>query len=318
METPAIWTSNLTKQFDSHTAVSQVNLTIHPGEVYGLIGPNGAGKTTLLRMLATAEEPTTGEIQIFGEPLHRDRDNPAAKRRLGFLPDDFPLYDDLSVWDYLDYFARLYFLTEPRRSQRLHEVLELVQLTEKRDSLISTLSRGMRQRLSLARTVIYEPSLLLLDEPVSGLDPIARIQFRDAVRSLQISGMTIIISSHILSDLDELCTAIGIMQQGQLVESSSLTDLYQRLSDQQILIQALEGAEAIQQQLQRSPYAQQITGIEPLRDQRTVAMKFSGTQEEAAALLRSLIQANLSITQFQPSQEDLESIFLKLGYRQTA
>lgn len=315
MEPLAVQTQNLLKQFDSHTAVNQVDLAIAPGEVYGLIGPNGAGKTTLLRMLATAEEPTAGEISIYGETLRRDSANPEAKRRIGFLPDDFPLYNDLSVWDYLDYFARLYFLTEPKRSQRLNQVLDLVQLQEKRDAIISTLSRGMQQRLSLARTVIYEPSLLLLDEPVSGLDPIARIQFRDAIRSLQATGMTVVISSHILSDLDELCTSIGIMQQGALVESSRLTDLYQRLSSQQILIQALEGAGPLQAQLEG---AEHVESLEPLKDGKTVVVKFVGSQAEAAGLLRSLIQANLSITQFQPTQDDLESIFLKLDYRQTS
>ncbi len=315
MDTLAIQTENLIKQFDSHTAVNQVNLTVAPGEVYGLIGPNGAGKTTLLRMLSTAEEPTAGEIAIYGETLRRDSDNPQAKRRIGFLPDDFPLYNDLSVWDYLDYFARLYFLTEPKRTQRLNAVLELVQLTDKRNATISTLSRGMQQRLGLARTVVYEPSLLLLDEPVSGLDPIARIQFRDAIRALQAQGMTVVISSHILSDLDELCTSIGIMQQGQLVESSRLEDLYERLSSQQILIHALEGVEALKAELDVAPH---VGEVELMPGQEQVRVKFAGSQEDAARLLQSLVYAGLSVTQFQPTQDDLESIFLKLDYRQTS
>jgi ABC-2 type transport system ATP-binding protein len=218
----AIYTRGLTKQFDRHIAVHDVDLQVETGEVYGLIGPNGAGKTTLIRMLAAAEEPTTGEIYINGDRLLRDESNPKLKRRLGYLPDDFPLYDDLTVWDYLDYFARLYRLREPRRTQRLREVLELIQLTNKRNSLISTLSRGMKQRLSLARTIIHEPILLLLDEPVSGLDPIARMQFREIIKTLQEAGMTILISSHVLSDLAELCTSVGIMELGYLVESASL------------------------------------------------------------------------------------------------
>jgi ABC-2 type transport system ATP-binding protein len=221
----AIATRGLTKQFERQIAVNDVDLQVQAGEVYGLIGPNGAGKTTLMRMLATAEEPTVGEIYINGEPLVRDRDNPNLKRQLGYLPDDFPLYDDLTVWDYLDYFARLYRLTEPKRSRRLKAVLELVQITHKRQSLIATLSRGMKQRLSLARTIIHEPVLLLLDEPVSGLDPIARVQFREIIKVLQAAGMTILISSHVLSDLEELCTSVGIMELGFLVESASLKNL---------------------------------------------------------------------------------------------
>ena len=231
----AISTHGLTKQFDRHIAVRDLDLQVAAGEVYGLIGPNGAGKTTLIRMLATAEEPTVGEIYINGDRLLRGQDNPNLKRQIGYLPDDFPLYDDLSVWDYLDYFARLYRLTEPHRSRRLREVLELVQLTQKRNSPIATLSRGMKQRLSLARTIIHDPALLLLDEPVSGLDPIARMQFRDIVRTLREAGMTILISSHVLSDLEELCTSVGIMELGFLVESASLADLRQRLSQQQII-----------------------------------------------------------------------------------
>ncbi|MGL4498182.1 MAG: ABC transporter ATP-binding protein, partial [Planktothrix sp.] len=186
----AIQTRGLTKRFERYLAVNDLDLQIPMGEVYGLIGPNGAGKTTLLRMLATIEEPTKGEIYINGEAVSRDHTNPKIKQRLGYLPDDFPLYDDLSVWDYLDYFARLYYLREPRRTQRIYEVLEIVQLTQKRDRLISTLSRGMKQRLSLGRTIIHEPLLLFLDEPVSGLDPIARMQFREIIKSLHEAGMT--------------------------------------------------------------------------------------------------------------------------------
>ena len=154
---------NLTKNFGGLRANANISFSLEKGELLGLIGPNGAGKTTLLRMLATAEEPTTGEIYISGERLMREGTNQIVKQRLGYLPDDFPVYEELTVWDYLDYFARLYNLRQPLRSQRLFGVLELVQLVNKRDSQISTLSRGMKQRLSLARTIIYEPLLLLLD-----------------------------------------------------------------------------------------------------------------------------------------------------------
>ncbi|MFM7192426.1 MAG: ABC transporter ATP-binding protein, partial [Microcystaceae cyanobacterium] len=169
----AIATQGLTKQFERQRAVNQVDLQVEAGAVYGLMGPNGAGKTTLIRLLAMAETATTGEIYLFGDRLIPDSSNLKLKRYLGYLPDDFPLYEDLTVWNYLDYFARLYFLADSRRRQRLEDVLELVQLTSKRHSRIATLSRGMKQRLSLARTIIHEPLLLLLDEPVSGLDPLA-------------------------------------------------------------------------------------------------------------------------------------------------
>lgn len=310
----AIRTCGLTKQFDRHIAVNDVDLQIQVGEVYGLIGPNGAGKTTLMRMLVAAEEPTIGEIYINGDRLLLDQSNSRLKRQLGYLPDDFPLYDDLTVWDYLDYFARLYCLREPRRSQRLREVLELVQLTHKRNSLIATLSRGMKQRLSLARTIIHEPILLLLDEPVSGLDPIARMQFREIVKVLQEAGMTIVISSHILSDLAELCTSVGIMELGYLVESASLEQLYQRLSRQQIFLSTLGELDALTTKLKNHPL---VEDWEVLPGQR-ICVYFAGNQEDCALLLRSLVSAGIPLTEFHCTQEDLETIFLKLGHKQAS
>ena len=311
----AIRTRGLTKQFDRHIAVHDLDLEVEIGEVYGLIGPNGAGKTTLIRMLAAAEEPTTGEIFINGDRLLQDHSNPNLKQRLGYLPDDFPLYDDLTVWDYLDYFARLYRLQDPRRTRRLRDVLELVQLSHKRNSAIATLSRGMKQWLSLARTIIHEPILLLLDEPVSGLDPIARMQFREIIKVLREAGMTILISSHVLSDLAELCTSVGIMELGYLVESASLKDLYRRLSRQQIVLATLGSLETLQAELRN--YSS-VEGYEVVPGTQQVRVRFSGGPEESAVLLRSLVAAGIPLTEFHCTQEDLETIFLKLGHKQAS
>ncbi|MEG5064702.1 ABC transporter ATP-binding protein [Microcoleus sp. B3-A4] len=312
----AIETRGLTKQFDRHIAVNDIDLQIAAGEVCGLIGPNGAGKTTLLRMLAAAEEPTIGEIYINGDRLLRDRSHPILKQRIGFLPDDFPLYDDLTVWDYLDYFARLYNLQQPRRRERINSVLELVQLTNKRNSLISTLSRGMKQRLSLGRTIIHEPLLLLLDEPVSGLDPIARMQFREIIKVLQEAGMTVVISSHVLSDLAELCTWVGIMELGYLVESAPLQELYKRLSRQQIFMSVLGNKlEALTSALKNFPWVENWAIIP---ETQQVCVDFSGSPEDAANLLRELVAANIPLTEFHCTQEDLETIFLKMGHQQAS
>jgi ABC-2 type transport system ATP-binding protein len=311
----AIATSGLLKRFDRQIAVNNIELEVKSGEVYGLIGPNGAGKTTLIRLLAAAEEPTAGEIYLWGERLLRDSSNPHLKQRLGYLPDDFPLYDDLTVWNYLDYFARLYHLKPPYRRRRLEEVLELVQLTSKRHSPIPTLSRGMKQRLSLARTIIHEPILLLLDEPVSGLDPIARLQFRQIIQVLQAAGMTILISSHVLSDLAELCTSVGIMELGSLVESASLADLYNRLSHQQIIVSTLGDVREIMLELKHYP---SVTAWELIPEKSSLRLEFSGNSSEAAQLLRSLIEAGIPITEFHRQQEDLEAIFLKLGHQQVS
>ena len=312
----AIETRGLTKQFDRHIAVNDIDLQVAAGEVCGLIGPNGAGKTTLLRMLAAAEEPTIGEIYINGDRLLRDRSHPILKQRIGFLPDDFPLYDDLTVWDYLDYFARLYNLQQPRRRERINSVLELVQLTNKRNGLISTLSRGMKQRLSLGRTIIHEPLLLLLDEPVSGLDPIARMQFRQIIKALQEAGMTVVISSHVLSDLAELCTWVSIMELGYLVESAPLQELYKRLSRQQIFMSVLGNKlEALTSELKNFPWVENWAIIP---ETQQVCVDFSGSPEDAANLLRELVAANIPLTEFHCTQEDLETIFLKMGHQQAS
>ncbi|MEL6579095.1 MAG: ABC transporter ATP-binding protein [Cyanobacteria bacterium J06621_12] len=314
MEEFAIATYGLTKRFEGYIAVNEIDLQVKVGEVYGLIGPNGAGKTTLIRMLAAAEAPTKGEIWLHGDRLLRDDSNPVLKQRIGYLPDDFPLYDELTVWDYLDYFARLYLLRQPMRRRRINEVLELVQLENKRQSIISTLSRGMKQRLSLARTIIHEPILLLLDEPVSGLDPLARQQFRQIIKVLQEAGMTILISSHVLSDLAELCTSVGIMELGFLVESTSLEELYQRLSGQEITVSTLGKMEILQQKLSQNSLVKTWAQIKP--DQLKIS--FTGQEEDCAELLRSLVLADIPLTEFNRRQADLESIFLELGHQQTS
>ncbi|NJK40247.1 MAG: ABC transporter ATP-binding protein [Acaryochloridaceae cyanobacterium SU_2_1] len=311
----ALTTTQLTKQFGESIAVNEVDLQVQRGEIYGLIGPNGAGKTTLIRMLAAADPPTQGTITIAGQTLKYEEANPDIKRQIGFLPDDFPLYDDLLVWEYLDYFGRLYYLEEPALSHRLQEVLALVSLENKRDSPISSLSRGMKQRLSLARTIIHNPSLLLLDEPVSGLDPVARVQFRQTLKTLQKQGFTILISSHILSDLEDFCTSIGIMQLGQLVESTELRALYNRDQHQQILIATLGDLAPLEQFLHNHPL---IPEWQAVPDKQHLAVRFSGTEAEMVEFLRSLITADLPILDFHRSQESLEDIFIKMGYRQTS
>ena len=195
-------------------------------------------------------------------------------------------------------------------------MLELVQLTNKRNSVISTLSRGMKQRLSLARTIIHEPLLLLLDEPVSGLDPIARMQFREIIKLLQTVGMTVVISSHVLSDLAELCSWVGIMELGYLVESAPLQELYKRLSRQQIFLSVLgNNLEALVSELKNFPW---IESWEIVPETQQVCVNFSGSQEDAANLLRELVAAKIPLTEFHCAQEDLETIFLKMGHQQAS
>mgnify|MGYP001794655346 CR=1 FL=1 len=313
-DTPVIQPDRLTKLFDSSAAVNAVSLDIQLGEVYGLIGPNGAGKTTLMRMLSMAESPTTGDIYIDGRQLVRGQPNPEIKRRIGYLPDDFPLYNDLSVQDYLDYFGRLYYLEADQLHQRITDVLALVDLESKRHSGISGLSRGMKQRLSLARTVILQPRLLLLDEPVSGLDPIARIDYRETIKRLQQQGITILISSHILSDLEDFCTSIGIMEQGRLVESGQLQSLYEQ-DTQQWLMTVLDDRAPAEQILAQHPAVQDYQRIP---NSSRIGLTFTGNDNDAAALLKALVDAGVRVSEFYRTQETLEDIFIKLGYQRTS
>lgn len=311
---PAIVTKGLTKRFEHHIAVNEVELEVKKGDIYGLIGPNGAGKTTLIRMLAAAETPTKGEIYLYGDRLLTDNTNPHLKQYIGYLPDDFPLYEDLTVLDYLDYFARLYNIPSSQRNQRLGEILELVQLEYKRNAEIITLSRGMKQRLSLARTIIHQPVVLLLDEPVSGLDPIARMEFRDTLKLLQQAGMTVLISSHVLSDLAELCDSVGIMELGFLMESTSLEKLYNRFGCQWITVTVLAEEAKLERELKNCA---QVKSWEKQPDKpQTFKLEFTGNQEHSATLLKNLISEGIPVSDFHLQQEDLETIFLKLGHKQ--
>ena len=303
----AIATYGLTKRYDRYIAVNEVDLRIPRGEIYGLMGVNGAGKTTMMKMLAAAEAPTKGEIYLNGDRLLLDGSSSNIKRYLGYLPDNYPLYDDLTVWDYLDYFARLYKIPHRRRRVRVYEVLELVQLEDKRNSLIPTLSRGMKQRLGLARTIIHEPIVLLLDEPISGLDSIARNQFRSIIRVLQEAGMTIVIASPILRDLIEVCTTIGIMEYGFLVDNFVLADVERNLATPQIIITILEDLTALLRELSQNTL---IEEWQKLPNQNSVRVEFLGGKDDSAELLRSLIQKGFSVTEFKQIEADLETILL--------
>lgn len=309
----AICTRELTKRFDRHIAVNKVDMQVKQGEVYGLIGPNGAGKTTLIRMLAAAEEPTKGEIYINGQRLLQDNSSRALKRYIGYLPDDFPIYEDLNVWDYLYYFACLYRIREPRRSRRLQEVLELVGLCHKKQSLIPTLSRGMRQRIGLARAIIHEPLIMLLDEPVSGLDPLARLEFREIIKELRDTGITVLISSHILSDLEDICTSIGIMEMGYLVENASLSELQSRLSQQVILLSTLGDLKILETALKNHS---SIQNWERVKDTNSLRIVFGGDSKERMQLLKFLVESDIPLTEFHCTQGSLEDIFIKIGHRQ--
>jgi ABC-2 type transport system ATP-binding protein len=205
--TSIVRTSGLIKRYQGTIAVAGLDLEIAEGEIFGLVGPNGAGKTTTLRILATLLQPTAGEAEIAGISVTRNPD--AARRVLGFMPDVFGVYDDMKVWEYLDFFARCYGIPAARRRQMIGDLLDLVDLGDKRNSYVLGVSRGMQQRLCLAHTLVLDQQVLLLDEPASGLDPRARVELLELLRELRALGKTILISSHNLPELEELCTSVA-------------------------------------------------------------------------------------------------------------
>src|ERR687885_1387607 len=237
---PIVETHGLTKRYGKTLALDRLDLTIPEGAVYGFIGPNGAGKTTTMRILTGLLQATGGEAYIAGHEVRRE---PREVRKLvGWMPDAFGVYDNMKVWEYLDFFAAAYGLPVARRTQLIGELLDLVELAHKRNDYVMSLSRGMKQRLSLARTVTHDPKLLILDEPASGLDPRARIELRELLKELRALGKTIMISSHILTELAEMCTHIAIIERGRLLASGDVETILRSLRPHHTLeLRVLEG-----------------------------------------------------------------------------
>ncbi|MGZ8437748.1 MAG: ABC transporter ATP-binding protein, partial [Candidatus Limnocylindrales bacterium] len=243
--TVIVRTEGLVKRYDGTLAVAGIDLSIESGEIFGLVGPNGAGKTTTLRMLATLLQPSSGDAEIDGWSVTRNPDG--VRRVIGFMPDVFGVYDDMKVWEYLDFFARCYGLPAAGRRRMIADLLELVDLGPRRDDYVQTLSRGMEQRLCLAHALVHDPKVLLLDEPASGLDPRARVELRELLRELRSLGKTILISSHILPELEELCTSVAIVDQGKVLAQGRVADIERRLRFGSVLrVRLLAEGEALE------------------------------------------------------------------------
>jgi ABC-2 type transport system ATP-binding protein len=302
----AIETRGLTRKYGKLTAVEDLNLQVAKGALFGLIGPNGAGKTTSLRMLAGLLEPTSGEIIINGRLANHDWRE--LRRQIGYMPDFFGVYEDMLVWEYLDFFARCYGLPKDRHRLVVDELLELVDLTEKRDYYVQTLSRGMRQRLCLAHALVHDPQVLLLDEPASGLDPRARVEMRELLRELGSMGKTILVSSHILTELGELCDSIGIIERGRLVASGPLKEISLQIHQERSLrIKVLSDHTQAKTILCNRP------GVGEVFDENGfLEVDFHGDEEAAASLLKSLLEQGVRVSSFTEITSDLEEVFLKL------
>ncbi len=302
----AIQTRNLTRRYGQLTAVKDVNLEIPTGALFGLIGPNGAGKTTTLRMLAGLLEPSAGEILLDGQITKTD--TAAFRRQLGYMPDFFGVYEDMLVWEYMDFFARCYGLPAAQRKQVTGELLALVDLAHKRDDYVEALSRGMRQRLCLAHALVHDPQVLLLDEPASGLDPRARVEMRELLRELGAMGKTVVVSSHILTELSELCDHIGIIEGGRLVANGPIDAVTRHARQGRLLqIKTLSAPDAVKPVLAAQP------GVGQIYDgHQHLEVEFVGDDAAAAALLSALVSADIQVLSFHETSSDLEEVFLRL------
>ena len=308
--TEIVRTQGLVKRYDGKVAVAGVDLAVERGEIFGLVGPNGAGKTTTLRMLATLLRPSAGDAEIDGWSVTRNPDE--VRRVLGFMPDVFGVYDDMKVWEYLDFFARCYGIPAARRRRMIGDLLELVDLADKRDDYVQTLSRGMEQRLCLAHALVHDPQVLLLDEPASGLDPRARVELRELLRELRSLGKTILISSHILPELEELCTSVAIVDRGQVLAQGRVADIERRLRFGAVLrVRLLLEGEALE--AARDTFANDAdvaTAI--LLDDGTIEIGFRGDDAATARLLAGSIAAGMPIVSFARAASDLEELFLQV------
>lgn len=301
-----IVTEGLRKYFGQVHAVDGLDMQVEPGDIYGFIGPNGAGKTTTIKMLATLLRPTAGRMFVDGKDVTQQPDQVRAV--IGFMPDFFGVYDDLKVWEYLDFFAAAYRIPRAERPRIIDGVLELTDLAGKKDVFVETLSRGMKQRLCLAKTLVHDPKVLLLDEPASGLDPRARAELKELLKELRSMGKTILISSHILPELADFCNKVGIIEQGRMVVAGDVEEIVQRVSGGRTFIFCLA---------HRAADAAAMLGARPdvtaaREADGKVVVDFSGQEGEHFVLVNALVQQGYQVLSFETYRADLEDVFLKV------
>ncbi|MGG4443761.1 ABC transporter ATP-binding protein [Brevibacillus fortis] len=297
---------NLRKRYGKMEALKGLSLEIDKGTVFGFVGPNGAGKSTTMSILATLLEPTSGRAYVGGYEVTK---HPKEVRKLiGYMPDFFGVYDNLTAEEYLDFYGANYDIPAAERKQIIPQLLELVNLTHKRDAFVDSLSRGMKQRLGLARSLVHNPEVLILDEPASGLDPRARIELREILKELRDMGKTIIISSHILPELAEMCDVIGIVEEGNLVAFGRVDEIYSKMQEQRVLrVRLLDRVDEAMTRLREMPVITKVT-----REGNWVVAGFTGNDEEQVELLRELAVSGYPVAAFNEAVGDLEEIFLEI------
>lgn len=305
---------NLRKEYDDLVALENLSFDVPGGECFGLIGPNGAGKTTLLRILSTLLEPTYGTALIHGydvqkQPLH-------VHRCIGYMSDVFAVYEEMQTAEYLDHFARCYGITNfTEREKLIDEVLSLVSLTEKKNVEVKGLSRGMRQRLCLAKTLLHQPKVLLLDEPASGMDPAARVEFREILKQLRDMGRTILISSHILTEMADFCSSVAIIERGQLLASGKVTDILAKMqTGYRLEVEVLEGLSEVRDRLSKFEQASLLE-----TEGSILRCKWSGEKNQLADVHRQLVLLDaVQVLSFTVKSDNLEDLYMRISGHRTS
>ena len=301
-----LYINDLTKKYGSFTAVNHMSLHIPEGDLFGFVGPNGAGKTTTIRIVCGLLKASGGSVQIGSTNARTG--SKEMKRLIGYVPDFFGVYDNLKVYEYMDFYGSMYGMQSRDIAKLTDDLLELVNLSDKKEFYVDTLSRGMKQRLCVARALLHNPKLLILDEPSSGLDPRARVEMKELLKNLHSMGKTIVISSHILSELSEMCTSIGIMNRGQLIMAGRIEDILQQVAGgRRIHIQTASNTETAVRLLME----QAGVAVESVRENEII-MTHNGTDGQLSYLIGQLIQNQVILTGFYREEGSLESLFMQL------
>lgn len=299
--------NNLCKSYGKFKAVDNLSLHIPKGEIFGFVGPNGAGKTTTMKIVSGLLDATSGEVYVGG--INAFKNSKELKRKIGYMPDFFGVYDDLKVMEYLEFYASIYKIKGQERTKICNDLLQLVDLSDKREAYVDSLSRGMKQRLCLARSLVHNPDLLVLDEPASGMDPRARVEMKEILRTLKNMGKTIIVSSHILPELAELCTSIGIIEGGKIVISGTVEEIMNKVYNAKTLrIKVLDNLEEAINILREYP---NLDNIDKTSD-TTIEMSIDGDEKHMSALLKRLIENNIPVVTFNLLDGSLEDVFMRV------
>ncbi|MCU0981254.1 MAG: ABC transporter ATP-binding protein [Pirellulaceae bacterium] len=292
------------KDYGDFTAVDRLNLKIAAGEMFGFIGPNGAGKSTTMRFLATLLKATRGEGIVNGHSVTQDP--MGVRQSVGYMPDNFGVYDGMRVWEFLDFFAVAYRIPRSKRKQVISDVLELLDLTHKRDDYVNGLSRGMKQRLCLAKTLVHDPPVLILDEPSSGLDPRARVEVKALLKELRRMGKTILISSHILTELADCCTSIGIIERGQMLMHGPIDEVYRRIrGDRMVEVKFIDGMDVGLSVIRSSPHVRNVQV-----NNNSVTLELVTDDRGVVELLQQLVSQGVGIRSFAEKEPTLEDVFM--------